>query len=82
VNFDPQWLKSIVQWLKIIEDRDAQLAVTVACALFLAANHWGWMPPPAPWMLLLAWAGMFLFGCLIAVKFLLILLWRLLGGYH
>jgi hypothetical protein len=72
MSFDP--------WLKIIKDRDDQFAVAVACALFLLAHHWGWTPTPEPWMLLLAWAGMFLFGCLIGVKFLLILVWRLLGS--
>jgi hypothetical protein len=39
-------------------------------SLFLVAAHWNWLPPPDPWMSLLAGAGLLLFGCLWFMSFL------------
>jgi hypothetical protein len=55
---DPKWL----QIFKL--EPGHSFSVALACGLFLAADHLGWFPPPAPWTTQLAWFGLFLFGCL------------------
>jgi superinfection exclusion protein B len=59
------------RWLEILKASGWQTAaVAVACGLFLLAADFGWLPPLEPWMVLIAAAGFFLFGCLAVGSFL------------
>jgi hypothetical protein len=68
MTLDPKWLEIFKLEL------EHTFSGALACALFLAANHWGWVPPLAPWMIQLAWFGLLLFGCLWGVGLVLAVL--------
>ena len=58
------------KWLDVLKDSDDRLAVAIACGLFLLVGHWGWLPPVADWVNLLAWFGLLLFGSMWGLKLL------------
>src|SRR4051794_7021342 len=59
------------KWLEILKASGWQTAaIAVACGLFLAMDHWGWLPPPDPWMTLLAAFVCLLCGFLAAASFI------------
>jgi Super-infection exclusion protein B len=59
------------RWLEVLKAGGWQTAaVAAACGLFLMAVHLQWLPPLEPWMVLIAAAGLLLFGCLAVASFL------------
>jgi Super-infection exclusion protein B len=59
------------RWLEILKASGWQTAaVAAASGLFLIAMNLGWLPTVEPWMVLLAAAGLLLFGCLAVASFL------------
>jgi hypothetical protein len=53
------------KWLEILKASGWQTAaIAAACGLFLLLAHWGWLPPLAPWMILIVAFGLFLCGFL------------------
>jgi hypothetical protein len=59
------------RWLEILKASGWQTAaVAIACGLFLMAASLRWLPPLDPWMVLIAAAGLLLFGCLAVASFL------------
>jgi hypothetical protein len=54
------------KWLDVFRDSDIQLAVTVACGLFLAVAHFAKLPLPDWVSPLVLFVGI-LSGCLVAV---------------
>jgi Super-infection exclusion protein B len=58
------------RWLEILKASGWQTAaISIACGLFLLAAHLGWLPPLEPWTVLIAAAGLLLFGCLAVASF-------------
>jgi hypothetical protein len=64
VTPDPKWLEI----LKL--SSDDRLGVAAFCGLFLLIRRWGWLPPVPDWLVLSAWIGLLLFGCLFLVALL------------
>ncbi len=53
------------KWLEILKASGWQTtAIATACGIFLLFAHWGWLPPLAPWMILIAAFGLMLCGSL------------------
>jgi hypothetical protein len=67
VTADPRWLEILKA------SGPQQFAVALACALVLFGEHRGWFSPPSQ-LLWVFWVGLFLFGCLAVVSFLVVFL--------
>ncbi|MCL4501296.1 MAG: superinfection exclusion B family protein [Deltaproteobacteria bacterium] len=59
------------KWLEILKASAWQTtAIAIACGIFLLFAHWGWLPPLAPWIILIAAFGLMLCGSLAIAAFL------------
>ena len=59
------------RWLEVLKASGLQTgAIAVACALFLFAARWAWLPPLDAWMVHAAVFGLLLFGCLAFASFI------------
>jgi len=62
---DFKWLVEIIK-----SGGNITTGIAVACGLFLIAGYFGWLIPLDPWMILLAKAGLLLFGSLSIIAML------------
>jgi hypothetical protein len=59
------------RWLEILKASGWQTAAgAIACGGFLLVARWGWLPPLADWMIILAAFGLLLCGCLAIASFI------------